>query len=384
MQVSNILIITDTGLNTVGGSEKHIRFIVENLDGDRFHFFVAELTGLADDYTYALPRFEKLSPAVKFIPFHIGAIYRPPYFLAYWRLLRLIAHHNIQVIISFHEKSDILNALLFSWGGKPPVKISSRRDMNICPSRVLLRLRHQLARCYDHVVAPTRAVLELTHQVDHIPWEKMEVVPNSIDTSRFAPNPTPSARKPDGMRFVYTANLREVKGHGYLIKAFAKVLERFPASTLTLIGNDLGSRDKLEQMIAQLGLEHQIILTGPRADVETLLREADCMVCSSLSEGLSNALLEGLACGLPIIATRVGGNPDTVIDEENGYLVEPADTGDLTEKMLKICGMDDENLARMGRCSRQLAVSRFSLPHIINQYERYFAPKNEAWRNRFL
>jgi glycosyltransferase involved in cell wall biosynthesis len=139
-----------------------------------------------------------------------------------------------------------------------------------------------------------------------------------------------------------------------------------PAARLVLVG-DGPLRSECEATVSRLGIAHSVSFLGSRSDVPEILRHSDIYVSSSRTEGMSNALLEGLASGLPLIATRVGGAEDIVDDRISGLLVESGDAAALAAALTEIV-TDDGKRKAMGDASRRAATGRFALETIVGRY----------------
>jgi glycosyltransferase involved in cell wall biosynthesis len=164
------------------------------------------------------------------------------------------------------------------------------------------------------------------------------------------------------------------KGYHFLLPAFSKVLSAFPSARLVLVG--AGQQQfELEAMVRQLNTLHRVSFLGWRADVPRLLRAFDLYVQPSLSEGLPIAPMEASAAGLPIVATRVGGVPEVVLDRQTGLLVPPQDTDALAQAIIQL--IRDRDLAsRLARNARARAFSEFSAEAMA---ERHVALYNQLF-----
>ncbi len=169
------------------------------------------------------------------------------------------------------------------------------------------------------------AVLALTghmkKEMTRILEREIVVVPNGIDLEEFLV-PTKSFNYSNYKTIIFVGRLNPVKGVRYLIKAMRFVLEKEPNCKLLIVG-DGEERAELEALSVQLGIKESIQFAGavPHEKVRTYLQQADVFVLPSLSEGFPLVILEAMACGLLIVATRVGGIPDILKDGINGYLV---------------------------------------------------------------
>ena len=169
--------------------------------------------------------------------------------------------------------------------------------------------------------------------------EKVAVVPNGVDTERFRPRCRARARQQLGLpadrpTVLTVGALREVKGHHVLLEALAIVRQRCPQVLAVFVGGRCGSDDRrgdLQRQTADLGLQANVRWAGarPHEDIPRWLAAADVFALASRREGCCNAVLEALACGRPVVATNVGGNPEIVNQECLGQLVPPADPASL-------------------------------------------------------
>jgi N-acetyl-alpha-D-glucosaminyl L-malate synthase BshA len=198
----------------------------------------------------------------------------------------------------------------------------------------------------------------------------IEVIPNFLDCSfhRRAPNPALRARLcPAGEKLVvHISNLRPVKQIDAVVKIFARIRERVTAR-LAIVGEG-PDWAKAEEAVRELGLSPHVEMIGETQDVVGLLSEADVFLLPSLQESFGLSALEAMACGVPVVASRVGGLPEVVDDGETGYL-HPPDAIDLMAgsaiKLLSDAGLH----ARMSAQAAKTAVERFSADRIVPQYE---------------
>ena len=178
------------------------------------------------------------------------------------------------------------------------------------------------------------------HGIDE---DKIRVITNAVPVPPLATQNDKDRRcfrqqhgiSPDEFVFVYVGRLSEEKGLLYLLEAFAELIRPAMRARLVLIG-DGPQRKMLEQQVAELDLERQVSLTGFQKQISPWFAIADCFILSSLMEGTPMALLEAMAAGVPIVATRVGGVPNVITNGVNGLLVPCADTEALRNGMSRI------------------------------------------------
>jgi glycosyltransferase involved in cell wall biosynthesis len=185
-----------------------------------------------------------------------------------------------------------------------------------------------------------------------------------VDTERYGqPIDRRSVRKrvgipSDARLLIVVAKLMEQKGHAFLLRALPPLQERFADLHVLLVG-DGPLRAALAERIAGLPGAARVHLVGNRRDVGDLLAASDLFVLPSLWEGLPMALLEAMASGLPVVATRVSGSAQVVVDGESGLLVPPGDVERLSEAIATL--LDDPARARrMGRAARERVERSYS------------------------
>jgi len=203
-----------------------------------------------------------------------------------------------------------------------------------------------------------------------IPSAKVTHIYNGVDTDTFSPGDRHEARKALGLpeaRIVIgtVGRLDPVKDHRGLIEAFGRLAQRHDARLL--IVGDGPCRAELEQLIIELALSSRVHLLGERDDIPQVLRALDIFTLPSLGEGISNAILEAMATGLPVVATRVGGNPELVQDGVTGFLVARRSADALAAALLRY--VEDSLLVRRhGDAGRMRVLDTFSLSRMFAAY----------------
>jgi glycosyltransferase involved in cell wall biosynthesis len=162
------------------------------------------------------------------------------------------------------------------------------------------------------------------------------------------------------------ARLDPVKDLGTLVTAFASVAGQDASAVLVLVG-DGPQRPLVEQMAASVGVQSRMRMTGARRDARALLPAFDVFVNSSTSEGVSLTILEAMAAALPVVATRVGGTPEVVVDGETGVLV-PARSADVLAQALARLAGSPARRAEMGEAGRRRLEDQFTLERMVSEY----------------
>jgi len=215
----------------------------------------------------------------------------------------------------------------------------------------------------------------LVEQV-RVPARKVRTIYNGVDTQRFAPGDRAAARHvlgipTDGLVAGTVGRLDPVKDQAGLVRAFARSTQA--SKSVLVIAGEGPSRSELESVTRELGLADRVRLVGERADIPILLRALDVFVLPSLGEGISNAILEAMATGLPVIATRVGGNVELVRDGLTGCLLEPRNVQALAEALARYLG-DRARAQAHGAAGRERAVSEFGLERMLAAYTELYRP----------
>ena len=203
--------------------------------------------------------------------------------------------------------------------------------------------------------------------------ERIEVIPNFVDPEIWHPDRQPchrSALAPGGEKILmHVSNFRAVKRVSDTIEILARVREKVPAR-LVLVG-DGPERVRAEERAAEMGVADDVVFLGKHLSVDELLPCADTFLLPSESESFGLAALEALACGAPVVASRVGGLPEVVEEGVSGFLLPVRDIEGMSEAVVELLS-DAEMHRSMSRQGRQLAVERFSAERVVPVYEAYY------------
>ena len=206
-----------------------------------------------------------------------------------------------------------------------------------------------------------------------VPESRIEVVPNFVDTRIYRPGLEPCHRAtlaPDGEKIVmHISNFRPVKRVEDVVEIFARVLGEIP-SRLVLVG-DGPDLPRARVKVEELGIRDRVVFLGEYTPVQELLSCSDLFLLPSGSESFGLAALEAMACGSPVVASRVGGLPEVIMDGETGYLCEAGDIDEMAAASIKILS-DDKHRKELSDAGRAFAVKHFSSECIVPQYEEYY------------
>ncbi len=221
-------------------------------------------------------------------------------------------------------------------------------------------LIHLVWRHASVVVANSQGLKDIATQFDAS--NPIEVIPNGINTTRFFP----TARELTPARLLFVGRLVYQKGGDVLIDALANIKDL--NWELTIVGDGPRKQD-WENQAARLGISERLHFPGwlDKSDLLEQYQKANIFVLPSRHEGMPNVVLEAMGCGLPVIATRIAGSEDLVLDGTTGYLIEPDDPQGLAEALVRLID-HKEDIQRMGEASRNRVIESFSWDSVSERY----------------
>jgi N-acetyl-alpha-D-glucosaminyl L-malate synthase BshA len=234
----------------------------------------------------------------------------------------------------------------------------------------------------DGVTCVSRSLADTTRQVFGLD-RPLQVIPNFVDTRQFSPDPHPTLREhlaPRGERILaHLSNFRPVKRVPDAVRLFARVRERLLAR-LVLIG-DGQDRPECLHVARSLGVERDVLFLGKQDDVAALLAVADLFLLPSEQEAFGLAALEALSCGVPVIATAVGGLPEVVEDGSSGFLLPVGDAAGMADAALALL-TDPARHRAFREAARARAVAQFDTALVVPRYEAYYGQVVEGPQHR--
>ncbi len=303
------------------------------------------------------------------------------------RLATLVRDERIDIIQTFFEDSIFVAWLATRLRRRPPLLISSRRDIGLGAGnqpwyhRVFARALPFVNRAFAGIIANSTRVRDYAAERERTPLEKFRVLRNGIelpDLSLTRESPGVMARIPAECWIVLAASLTPVKRHDVAIRAFAALRQRSRCDVHLLLLGDGPLRGELEAQAKASGVTDSVHFEGAVREVDRYLRQADIGLLTSDREGLSNAILEYMAYGLPVVATAVGGNPE-LVNEHNGALVPAADSDALTHALAQLVN-DPQAIAARGARARQDVERDYSWPRATGALEDYYRELSASQR----
>lgn len=246
-----------------------------------------------------------------------------------------------------------------------PVVIGSQRQLGDLLSRFRNTAQHALFRWCDRIVCNSQAAARGLER-NGIHRGKITVIPNALPDEAFAGGRAALAPTGNTVRVIMVARMNDpAKRHDVFLKAAARVAAKHAHAEFVLVG-DGPLRAGLEAMASNLGLQQRVSFLGDRRDVPPLLASSDIGVLSSDSESLSNAIMESMAAGLPVVACRIGGNEELIRDGENGFLVAARDDEQMAERIGML--VSHPGLRKSLGASARRDAQKFSVERVCGQY----------------
>ena len=243
--------------------------------------------------------------------------------------------------------------------------------------RALLRIEQMTNRRATRIIVPSSFIREILRDWQKIPEHKIDLIPYGFDPEKYETFPAETVRaireelQMEGRFVIGTfARLSEEKGHRFLVRALSKVRDRI-GNILWLIVGEGSERAAIEREIAASGLGNNIRLTGWRRDGIKIMAAVDAVVQPTLQEAFSQAMVEALWLGKPLIMTDVSGAPDIIREGHNGMLVPRGDSEALADAIIHLAG--DESLrARLGSAGRAYVKENLVIDKVIARYEEAY------------
>lgn len=300
-----------------------------------------------------------------------------------WRLARRLVREGVRILHTHNAGPHFYGALatrlaraLRSTASGPGLRlVHTKHGRNEPASWRKVLLNRFASALTDRVVAVSADAADVALQLEKVPQNKVMTIYNGVDTAAFRPGDPGAARAllglpAGGFHVGVVARLAAVKDHATLLRAFAIVRKERPDAHLTLVG-DGPERAALEARAMALDLAGSVHFLGERRDIAAVLPAFDVFALSSTSEGISLTLLEAASAGLPIVATRVGGNPEVVVDGETGCLVSPRDPAAFAVALGALARRPDR--AALGLAGRVRVERWFSVERMAHAYQDLYA-----------
>lgn len=351
------------GSAAYGGGERYLELLFDRLDRTRYRALL-----ISPEPGPFVGRMKERGVETHLV--HLAPLFNP---LALWRLTRLLVRERVTILQTHGARANFYGRIAGRLAGVPVIISTvhnSLKDYEVSPLK---------RRLYVSLLGLT---LPLVHQVicvsDATRWDLIEECPaaeaktktvyNGVDPSAFLSQPDRQNIRQElgitqGPVLVTIGRLTEQKGHHYLLQAFPDLLETWPQLSCVFVG-DGELYGALQRMAKDLGVERACRFVGVREDIADILAAADLFVLPSLSEGFPFVLLEALAMGCPVVASRVNGIPELIEDHKTGLLVPARDPQALATAIRELLS-DSAAASTMGVAGRTVVGERFTVDRMV-------------------
>jgi glycosyltransferase involved in cell wall biosynthesis len=350
---------------SAAGTEMQLLLLLRHLDRSRVRPYLCLLRG-QDSESRALEPND--GPVLRL---DVRSLHHPATLGQALRFARFVRKERIDVVQLYFPDSTNFGVTVARLAGVRHV-VRTRFNLGYWMTRIDRWLGRMHSLLVDATVTNCEACRDAVIADEWADPASVHVVENGVELAPFARLPVPML-DPDGprrRRVGLVANLRPIKEPQVFVEAARYVAEEYPDVEFHLAGEG-ELRPGLEQMIAELHLERRVFLRGRVKDVPRFLASVDLAVLCSRSEGASNAILEYMAAGRPIVATAVGGTPQLIEDGVHGLLVPPGDPAALAAALVRL--LDDPALAmRLAGAARQRVQERHDARRRARRYEALY------------
>ncbi len=351
-----------------GGLENGVVNVARRLQGQGFDIHAACLR-FRGDFADRMPRQEQVVVLGKQSGFSPKAAFH------LWRYLRSVRAD----VVHSHNLGTLIYAVLATCGGllRPIVhgEHGQLQKVDLSPRR--LRQRRLLFRCCKRLHVVSSSVRDNLVDLRLTEKSRVEVTPNGVDCERHAPaDSKPAAREAVGFAAEHrvigiVGRLVALKRHIMLMEAFAKIAPSIPGLRLLIVGD--GGAEKAEILTAMRAnpFAERIVWAGHQSELKPWYQAMDLLAAPSEIEGLSNAVLESMACGVPVLAHSACGNAEVIHDGESGFLRQ-LDSADQLAQEIKQALDDPTRLEHIGISARETVKQRFSMEAMLDSYRKLY------------
>jgi glycosyltransferase involved in cell wall biosynthesis len=348
----------------IAGTQKHLLRLVDGLASKGYSTEIISL-GVNDGNLI-----KDIDAPITY--FKMDYIWQPRFWLDFVRLVRFLSKNKPYIVHTYLNTSNVFGVLAAKIA-QISIIISSRRDLGQFRSNFIGEIESFTARLSNKVICASEAIRQNVALRERVDLKKISIINNGVasqlpldyKTSELLIKETLGISHKDSVVGII-GSLFCIKGHGDFIEAARLVLNEIPDVKFLIVGAG-PLRNSLESVVHNQQLEEKIEFLGQRNDISELLSIMDVSANASYSEGMSNTILESMAVGVPVVATAVDGNLETVVNGETGLLVPPRNPQAMAKAIIRI--LKDKDLAvKMGQNARKLVEEKFSLERMTQNY----------------
>lgn len=345
---NRITILEVIGNAIVGGMETYVARLLERLPPDRFR--VVALCPFESHFTDALRDLQ--------VEVIITAMPEDPPWSSVHLGCALVKTYAVDLIHAHLSNAHVLAGLIGRITGKQVLCTIHGRQLNTIDVEV-----HRATGTHLSVVCKQTYFHAMGLGIHP---SQLHCIPNGVDTQKF----TPSRPRSMGLRarwgvpetgplVGFVGRLSPEKGPEMFLRV-ARILQHLAPDVHCVMVGEGPLRTELERFLQQFDLQQRVRLVGLHVDMPEVYAHLDIVLSTSLTEAMPFALMEAMACGLPVVAPRVGGIPDLIQHGETGWLITPGADQEAANRLVALCNSPQDR-ERMGRLARQRCVDRFSM-----------------------
>ncbi len=290
--------------------------------------------------------------------------------LAVAHLIRLYHRYSVDIVHT-HSSAD-------SWMASTAAKLSPRHPLVVRTRHLSASFNNRLIYSFmaDRVITVGDSTRRYMIQEKGIPKGRVLTIPTGVDLTEFDPERIRENLRgdlgipPETPVFGTVAVFRRLKGHHTLLEATPEIVRSVPGAKLMLVGEG-PQENNLRNLVQEKGIGQSVIMPGFRDDIARVLNTLDVFVFPSLQEALGTAILEAMAMKKPVVASRVGGIPEVVVEGRTGYLVDPEDSGVIAERVVRL--LENPELRReMGAEGRKFVEAHYDNRSMVRRLEKLY------------
>lgn len=351
------------------GTENQVIALLRSIDRSRFELHLCCLE--------SSPNLAELSAVCHVVVFPLHSVFSPGGLKQCLRLRSYINRNRIDVLHTFMLRSNIAGVLAASWSHCRAI-VASRRNLGYALTPGLLQLFRTLNSLTTRLLANSEAARQAAAAIERVDPAKIDVLYNGVHTPAYVRTGSEAETQtrrlfgiPDEAKVVgIVANLRPVKDHDLFLRAAQQIASAVPDAVFLLVGTG-PLREELGRLADTLGIGGKVFFTEGRASVASCLHIMSVGCLTSVSEGFSNAILEYMAAGLPVVATDVGGNREAVLDGETGFIVSGREPAAFAQPVIRLLS-DESARLEMGHAGSRRCEEMFSMPRAVALHEAYY------------
>lgn len=363
-----ICFVIDGIASPTAGTEKQLLLLIENLDRLRFDPSLCVLRASG----WLRQNFH----GCELLDIGITSFKNPWCFVKVIKFASFLKKERIDIVQTHFIDGNKVGVLAAKLAGVKKI-ISTRRNQGFWHNRCELYQLKILNKWVTCFLANSENTKHWAIKAEGIDASRIEVIHNGLVVDRYVKGTqgqrsrfrTALGFPTDAIIVGIVANLRQVKAVDVFIRSAKLVLATYPHIRFVVVGNG-PEREHLERYCSSQGLTPFVRFMGERLDIAGILGCIDIGVLSSISESFSNSIVEYLAAGLPVVCTDVGGAREAVEDGVNGFVVNPGNHAAMADRIINI--VQSGTVAQFGHNSRNKAENLFSLPAILQQYEKFY------------